>query len=211
MIATAPSSKSNRICEINNKVTSNNESEGPVLPSNVNNKCPAIIFAANRTARVPGRITFLIVSIKTINGIKGPGVPCGTKWANICWVWLIQPYSMKATHKGRERDKVIAKWLVLVKIYGRRPKLLLNTISEKRVTKIIVLPAGELANKTLNSLCKVVITLDHSKDQRDGIIQKSAGINIIPRNVDNQFKDKFIIEDTGSKTENKFVIIFKLC
>ena len=76
---------------------------------------------------------------------------------------------------------------------------------------MIVLPAGELANKTLNSLCKVVITLDHSKDQRDGIIQKSAGINIIPRNVDNQFKDKFIIEDTGSKTENKFVIIFKLC
>ena len=33
---------------------------GPVFPSKANNKCPAIIFAAN----VPGRIMFLTVSIK---------------------------------------------------------------------------------------------------------------------------------------------------
>ena len=34
--------------------------KGPVFPNRVNNKCPAIIFAANHTARVPGRIKFLI-------------------------------------------------------------------------------------------------------------------------------------------------------
>jgi hypothetical protein len=34
------------------------------------NKCPAIIFAVNRTASVSGRITFLIVSIHTMNGIR---------------------------------------------------------------------------------------------------------------------------------------------
>ena len=28
--------------------------ERPVFPNRVNNKCPAIIFAANRTAKVPG-------------------------------------------------------------------------------------------------------------------------------------------------------------
>ena len=42
-------------------------------------------------AKVPDRITLLIVSIQTIKAVKTPGVPCGTKWANICCVWLIQP------------------------------------------------------------------------------------------------------------------------
>ena len=32
----------------------------PVFPKRINNKCPAIIFAANPTAQVPGRIKFLI-------------------------------------------------------------------------------------------------------------------------------------------------------
>ena len=49
--------------------------KGPVFPKRVNNKCPAIIFAANRTAKVPGRIKFLIVSIHTIKGIRIGGVP----------------------------------------------------------------------------------------------------------------------------------------
>ena len=38
----------------------------PVFPNRVNNKYPAIIFAANRTAREPGRIKFLIVSIRLL-------------------------------------------------------------------------------------------------------------------------------------------------
>ena len=43
------------------------------------NKCPATMLAANRTDNVRGRITLLTISIKTINGIKGQGVPTGTK------------------------------------------------------------------------------------------------------------------------------------
>jgi len=117
---------------------------------------------------------------------------------------------MNAIHNGIDKDRVITKCLVLVKIYGRRPSLLLNTIKENSVTKIIVLPAGEEASKILNSLCKVSITLNHNKDHRDGIIQYNIGINISPINVDNQFKGKCIIEDIGSKTENKLVIIFNL-
>jgi len=49
-------------------------------------KWPATILAISRTARVRGRITFLIVSISTMNGIKRVGVLWGTKWANINFV-----------------------------------------------------------------------------------------------------------------------------
>lgn len=65
--------------------------EGPVFPRSVINRCPAIIFAANRTAKVPGRIMFLIVSIHTIKGIRIGGVPWGTRWANMWVVLLIHP------------------------------------------------------------------------------------------------------------------------
>jgi hypothetical protein len=41
------------------------------------------MFAVSRTANVPGRMMFLIVSIQTINGIRGVGVPCGTKCSNM--------------------------------------------------------------------------------------------------------------------------------
>jgi len=210
MTATAASSINNKICANKRNVTRTIDKEGPVLPSKVKSKCPAIIFAASRTAKVPGRITFLIVSINTIKGINGPGVPCGTKWANICCVWLSQPYTINAIHSGIERESVITKWLVLVKIYGSNPSLLLNTIIEKRVTKIIVLPTGEEASKILNSICRVFNTLNQSKDHRDGIIQYNIGINISPIKVDNQFNGNCIIEDVGSKTENKLVIIFNL-
>lgn len=86
------------------------------MPNNVNNKCPAIIFADNRTARVPGRIIFLIDSIITIKGIKIPGVPWGTKWANMCLELLIQPIIINLNHKGKANLKVRVIWLVLVKI-----------------------------------------------------------------------------------------------
>jgi hypothetical protein len=116
------------------------ESLGPVFPRRVIRRCPAIIFAASRTASVPGRITLLIVSIQTMKGIRTAGVPCGTKWANICCVWLIHPYTIKLSHKGRAKARVKAKWLELVKIYGNNPKKLLNRIIENREIKINVLP-----------------------------------------------------------------------
>jgi hypothetical protein len=56
---------------------------GPLFPSRVNNKCPAIMFAVSRTANVPGRITFLIVSIHTINGMMMGGVLWGISCSNI--------------------------------------------------------------------------------------------------------------------------------
>lgn len=53
----------------------------PELPKSVKSKCPAIMLAVSRIARVIGRITILIDSIITINGIRIGGVPIGVKWA----------------------------------------------------------------------------------------------------------------------------------
>lgn len=56
------------------------------LPSRVINRCPATILAISRTARVRGRMIFLIDSISTINGISAEGVLWGTRCANINFV-----------------------------------------------------------------------------------------------------------------------------
>jgi len=52
---------------------------GPILPRRVRRRCPAIIFAISRTARVPGRMRLLIVSMHTINGTRRVGTPIGTR------------------------------------------------------------------------------------------------------------------------------------
>ena len=49
------------------------------LPNSDINKCPAIMFAVNRTHKVMGRIMFLTSSIITIKFIRGTGVPCGRR------------------------------------------------------------------------------------------------------------------------------------
>lgn len=56
------------------------------FPRSVIRRCPATIFAINRTERVIGRIMFLIDSIRTIKGMRADGVLWGTIWANI---WLV--------------------------------------------------------------------------------------------------------------------------
>ena len=140
MIATAVSKVSNNNWATIKRDTINIESEFPVFPNRVNNKWPAIMLADSRTANVPGRIIFLIVSIKTIKGINTGGVPCGTKWANICFVLLIQPKNIKLNQRGSARERVNVIWLVLVKIYGNRPKKLLNKIKVNKEINMKVVP-----------------------------------------------------------------------
>lgn len=83
IIATAASRIKRRICAVISTVNSVCLIDGPLFPSSVNSRCPAIMFAVNRTASVPGRIMLLIVSMITINGINIDGVPCGTKCSNM--------------------------------------------------------------------------------------------------------------------------------
>lgn len=184
------------------------DKEGPVPPKSVKSKWPAIILAASRIAKVPGRIILLIVSITTIKGIRAAGVPWGTKWANICWVWLIQPKIIKVIQSGRESESVIAIWLDLVNTYGSNPKELLNTIKVKIEINKIVLPMWEGDKRALNSLCKVKITLLQSRDQREGEDQYKKGINKSPKIVEVQLTDRLKNLDEGSKIENKLAIIF---
>lgn len=74
------------------------------------------MLAVSRTARVPGRMMFLAVSIITRNGSKILGAPWGTKWANICVVFFIQPNSIKVNHNGRLNAKEKLMCLVPVKM-----------------------------------------------------------------------------------------------
>lgn len=140
MIATAVSRVNKRSCATIRRDTMKVERELPVFPNSVNNKWPAIILADNRTANVPGRIILLIVSIKTIKGISTGGVPCGTKWANICFVLLIHPKNIKLSQRGSANDKVSVIWLVLVKIYGNNPKKLLKRMNVNNEMNINVVP-----------------------------------------------------------------------
>ena len=83
---------------------------------------------------------------------------------------------------------------------------------ENNEIKIRVLPLLILfvPIRVLNSLCNVYIIVFHKIKCRVGINQNLIGINIIPINVLIQLNDKFKILVDGSKTENKFVIIFRL-
>lgn len=93
----------------------------PWLPNKVNKRCPAIIFAAKRTAKVPGRITDLTDSISTITGISTLGVPTGTKWA-IMWLnCMTKDHTKDPSQRGKARDRVNTKWLEAVNTYGNNP------------------------------------------------------------------------------------------
>lgn len=116
MIATADSNNSKIICVINRRLIIIKDKEFPEFPRRVKSRCPAIMLAVSRIAKVPGRIKLLIDSIQTIKGINTLGVPWGIKWANICWVWLNQPKIIKDNQSGKDNVNVKVKWLVLVKI-----------------------------------------------------------------------------------------------
>ena len=83
---------------------------GPLFPSKLSSKCPAIIFVVRHTASVPGRIRLLIVSMITINVINMVGVPCGTKCSNMWLVFLIHPNNTKLIHRGRAKVNVSVKY-----------------------------------------------------------------------------------------------------
>lgn len=124
MIATAASRISKRICAIISMVNRVLLIDGPLLPSRVRSRWPAIMFAARRTANVPGRIRLLIVSMTTMNGISMAGVPWGTRCSNMWLVFLIQPNNINLIHSGKAKVNVSARCLVLVKMYGNSPRKL---------------------------------------------------------------------------------------
>lgn len=130
----------------------------------------------------------------------------------MCWVLLIQPKIINLNQRGKARVSVRVMWLVLVKIYGNSPKKLLNIIMENKEIKIKEDPLliFLLPIKVLNSECSLIRIIFHRTKCRDGINQYVEGINNRPRRVLNQLMDRLFNLVDGSKTENKFLIIFSL-
>lgn len=123
----------------------------PDLPNRERSKCPAIMFAESRMARVNGRIISLMDSIITINGIKIKGVPWGVRWAKRSFIKFNILNIMILVHKVRERERENLKCLDAVKINGKRPRKLLKKIINRSLVKIIRLEK-EKEIKFLNSL-----------------------------------------------------------
>jgi hypothetical protein len=128
-----------------------------LFPNSVISRWPAIIFAINRTARAPGRIMFLMVSMQTINGISIAGVPDGMRWANIIWVLLIHPNNIRLTQRGIASDSVNTMCLDLVNTYGSSPSILLVKIKKNRAINSVVNPIEFIFINNLNSICRVII------------------------------------------------------
>lgn len=203
--ATADSSVSSNTCVIINNQIIVIGRLGPWFPSKVRRRCPAIMFAARRIAKVPGRIMFLTVSIKTMNIISGPGVPCGTRWVNIWFIFVIHPNIINLNHKGNANLNVIAMCLVLVNTYGIKPIVLLNMIRSKRGIRILF--SDFVFDNKINSLFRVLVKDKKEKILRLGINQYIYGIINNPRDVLIQFRLRVIIDLDGSNTENRFVIM----
>ena len=72
-------------------------------------RCPDSRLAPSRNPRVRGWMRRLIVSIITITGIRGVGVPCGTKWESLAFQFLRRPAIWMASQIGQESLKVVLK------------------------------------------------------------------------------------------------------
>lgn len=110
---------------------------GPVDPSRDNSKCPAIMLAVSRTAKVMGRMRSLIVSMITIKGIRGAGVPWGVIWVIRSFEYLMAEKVIIPSHKDEENEKVNLRWLVGVKTCGNRPIILFSKMIKNREINMI--------------------------------------------------------------------------
>lgn len=94
------------------------------------------MLAANRTAKVNGRINALIISITTIKGTKAEGVPIGTRWAKNSLVFFKKEVKTNPAHTEKASGIVKDRWLEAVKTYGRSPIKLFRIIKHKMLTII---------------------------------------------------------------------------
>lgn len=100
-------------------------------------RCPAVRFAVSRTPKARGRINKLIVSMIIRTGIRGTGVPSGSKWPRAAVGWFRSPISTVASHRGTARPMFIESCVVGVKVYGSSPSMfseIRKIISEARIS-----------------------------------------------------------------------------
>lgn len=68
---------------------------------------PAVRLAVRRTPRARGRMSRLVVSIRIRAGIRGVGVPSGSRWPREAEGWLRKPVRRVASHRGKARAMFI--------------------------------------------------------------------------------------------------------
>lgn len=97
---------------------------------------PAVRLAVSRTPRAKGRMKRLIVSMIIKAGIRATGVPSGRRWPRAAVGFFRRPIITVASQRGTARAMFRESWVVGVKVYGRRPSILMeirNTISDENI------------------------------------------------------------------------------
>jgi hypothetical protein len=175
------------------------------FPSRDISKCPAIKFAVSRTQSVIGRIKLLVNSIITIKGINGVGVPCGTRWANMWFVFFDHPNIIKAIQKLRERGRVIVICLVGEKIWGYKARKFIIRILKNKDIIIASVDFSVFPSENFTSFLNVAIIFPSVFFVLSLIFHILGVTNIGVTRTTSQAED--IKEELGSNTENRFVII----
>jgi hypothetical protein len=120
-----------------------------------------------------------------MNGIRIGGVPEGTKWANIEFVFFVHPKIIRVNQIGRAIEAETTKCLVEVKVYGVSPKILLIKIKKNVEFKIIIiclfLEIDFISFFSLFSIIFIII------ENRDSDFHNFIGKIIIAVNILNQF------------------------
>ncbi len=176
------------------------------LPRRVISKCPAIKLAVRRTHRVIGRMIFLVNSIATIKFINMGGVPCGNRWANMCFVFLTQPNIITVVQKINDIGKVIVRWEVGEKIWGYRAKKFMIRMETKAIMIINSVPFSVFPRENLTSFFKVATIFLKILFKGFFVFHIVTEIMEVDANITSH--DILKIEELGSNTENKFLIIW---
>jgi hypothetical protein len=97
------------------------------------------MFAASRNDRVNGRTSTLDDSISTRNGLSQSGAPSGKKWAVAAFGLNMNLDIISLNHNGSPKDKVIIRWLDILKQYGINPI---------KFSRIIIINVDETVNES---------------------------------------------------------------
>lgn len=120
---------------------------------------------------------------------------------------------MNVIHSGSASVNVSVKCLVLVKMYGNRPRKLFIRIMRNNEVKMNEFPlfCSPFLRIVFISAWSLFISKFSAILFRDGVSQILVGINSSPTIVLVQFIGSLLISVVGSKIENRFLIIFSLC
>lgn len=154
------------------------------VEQSTNKRCPAIILAASRTAKVIGRIKELIISIHTMNGTNATGVPSGTKWAIAAEKFFTNLYLIMPAHSIILNGKVNLICLVLVNTNGQSPIKLLKAKTKNSDTLIsfVELPTSLLFTRPTSS-ANLLVRRETLQSLRLAITQHEDGIKHTLKNL----------------------------